>query len=46
MKKIIFIIVAIYVFANWTEVSSFVTGNLHVAGTSTTKWLIDHTPKK
>jgi hypothetical protein len=46
MKKLIFVIVILYVIANWNEVSSFVIGNASVVSTNITKWLIDHTPKK
>ena len=46
MKKLIFVIVLLYIIVNWNEVSSFVVGNVSVVSTNITKWLVDHTPKK
>jgi hypothetical protein len=46
MKKFIFIGLVIFTVVYWTEVSSFVSGNLSAGNINITKWLVDHTPKK
>ena len=46
MKKILFVILVIFVISNWNEVSNFVAGNASVFNVSMTHWLVDHTPKQ